>query len=980
MQKIKTTVLFFLFWMASFQCVFSSEIPPKLALVQREGGFYLLFSWNRPVSYSEKKQKNHYTVSFSSTASAPAQGLKQIITALPEQWHRMTLKQTGKHLEFSIDLPENAEVDATKKNNDVFISLQEKKENRGKKEKTEHKKKAEERQGVDSVAEAKPVDQKKRKTDISVIPYPPEKTEIDLNVSVPTVLKKTKSDSKISPSDSSGYRAASLSFPWQYKVSVAAFRRDGYLWLVFDHKGEFDFSVEKELYKDIIHEIVQIPHPYATIYRLITEKGYNPALRREGLLWVVDLMYQPMRSYHPLNLILQRKTPFGPRIFVPMQQSVRILEITDPEIGDLMYVAPVFSVGNGMASEYLFVDVSFLQTAQGLVIIPNVEDLKVLTTSAGIEIRGPEGGMRFSSEDILEVLEKATQNTDPLRQVFNIDAWRFKGCDYWQKLKELQNNVLQAEEKNKDVQRLVLARYYFANGMYPETLGILRTISIDNPSFEKLPGIPALRGAANFMMKRYDDALKDFNSPALRSDPEVSYWRFATLASLSKRPEQYLEQMKEGLSFIQSYPYPIKTHLALVGLKAAVGGADDFAVQNFMASADNSENSASEKDEIVFYQALWLESLGRDAEAREKMGKLAQGKNLYFRAFAGLEKLRMDLRAKTITPQERIKELERLSYAWRGGAYEYNLMMLLASAYQDQGNFSEMLYLLKDMQNRFQGKKEREKIQELMENVFQQIYLTKENESLSPITTIALYEEFKDLMPSGEKGSRIVRRLADQLVSMDLLTQAADLLEDQLKKPLNDREKGIVSTRLALVRLLNKEPDKVLGVMEETRKYHFSDQLKKLRAYIQAKALSELDKPEQAAALIANDHSLEAKKLRAEIYWRARMWDKAADALKELVNIPKKDTVLNAREAQNVLDWATALRLAGKSKIVIRLRENFMPYMKKTKLAEPFDFITKTSPLGLMDYRSVENEVQDVESFQTFLKKHSDKTRKKALP
>lgn len=97
--------------------------------------------------------------------------------------------------------------------------------------------------------------------------------------------------------------------------------------------------------------------------------------------------------------------------------------------------------------------------------------------------------------------------------------------------------------------------------------------------------------------------------------------------------------------------------------------------------------------------------------ARSEMKQLAEGTDFYFRAMGGLEKVRMDTRANAITPQERIEELERLSYAWRGGEFEYNLMTMLVAAYQDQKNFSQVLHILKDMQIRFEGLPESKNIQ-----------------------------------------------------------------------------------------------------------------------------------------------------------------------------------------------------------------------------------------------------------------------------
>ena len=133
-----------------------------------------------------------------------------------------------------------------------------------------------------------------------------------------------------------------------------------------------------------------------------------------------------------------------------------------------------------------------------------------------------------------------------------------------------------------------------------------------------------------------------------------------------------------------------------------------------------------------------------------------------------------------------------------------------------------------------------------------------------------------------------------------------------------------------------------------------------------------MKKTDEAAGLLENEDSEEAKMLRAEIFLQAQMWDTAADALKLLITKPQPNVPLTQREAQRVLDWAAALRLAGRPKVVMRLRDNFMPYIEKTNLAQAFDFITKTPQQGLLDYHQVANEVESAESFHSFAKEYTN--------
>lgn len=1002
MKKLKTvvTVLFFV-WLFAVQA-FAAVVPfPRLAVIQREKTTELIFSWPSAVSFSEKQDGRQYEVVFKSSSVPDTAGLDSVLPALPSELKQMSLSAEGNDLKFSVRLPPGYSAGAKASGVQVFVALS---ESGAEEKKAPAPAPAPAKETPKPVVQSPPAEQKPaapvdvptgpliddtpEKTEpmpqidvASVVPYAPGQTDVSLSLSSPKIFSKDKNpqDDKIITL-ASGYRSATLSFPWTRMTAVATFRRDGYLWIVFDRRGDFDFSLEREIYKDIIHEMIQVPHSHATIFRLVTEKGYNPSLRREGLMWIVDLMYQPLRPRQPIDLILQRKTPFGPRIFIPLDEAPQVLPLIDPEVGDLMYIVPVFAYGKGVPNQRSFVDVTFLPTAQGVVIEPTAEGVNVFASTSGLEVRGPKGGMRFSSEDILSFLAKTKAGSDPLTQTFDVSVWLLNDQNnYLQILKKLQNDVLEAPRGKKDVPRLILSRYYFANGLYPEAMSVLRVLVADNPDMDGHPSIIALRGAINFMMMRYAEAMQDLASPQMKDNDAAEFWRAATLAATSRTPDQYLMPMKENMAILQSYPQPVKTRLALAGLHAAVAGGDEFSIQNFMEAAYNSQNSDAENDEITFYHALWQETTGMYSLARTEMTTLAEGNNFYFRAMGGLEKVRMDTRAGAMSPEERIRELERLSYAWRGGEFEYNLMTMLVAAYQDQKDFSQVLHILKNMKIRFAGMPESEKITQLMEEIFQKLYLSSDENVISPVTAIALYDEFSDLTPPGEKGAQIIRRLADRLVSIDLLDRAAELLDGQLRQPIGAKERGLVATRLALVRLLNKEPDKALAALKLSEKANFSDKIKKQRLYIQAKALADLKQPEKAAELLEQDDSQEAKMLRAEIFWQAQIWDKAADALKVLINRPKPDVPLTPQEAQRVLDWAAALRLAGRPKVVIRLRENFMPYMEKTDLAEAFDFITKSPQQGLMDYRTVAKEVESAESFHTFAKEYTNLLKTQGL-
>lgn len=818
-----------------------------------------------------------------------------------------------------------------------------------------------------------------------------ENNNISLAIDEPQSIHKVSDKESKKENIDAGFRTMSLSFSWRQFVSMAAFKRHGYLWIVFDKfTSEFKFDMDLKLYPDIIHEIVQIPHSQATVFRILTANGYSPSIRREGLLWIVDLKYQPMQVGNEYPIILQRKSPFGPRLMVQLDKpaqgvhTANAISIIDPEVGDMFYIIPLYTLDKGIKLTRDFVDVQLLQTVQGLVIVPHVEDVEIYPTTRNIEVRSTAGGLRFSSEDILALLDKKKSKLPPLEQILDVELWKLNlsDKDFLPVLKGLLQSITKAEDKDaKNIKRLQLARYYFSNGFYPECLSILETIMADDENLRNHKALLALRGATNYMMMRYEEAYEDLSRPIYNDDGAVQFWLAATASILSKAPEDYVEVLRKNMAILQNYPQFVKTKMAIAGLRSGIAARDEFANQNFMEAAYSKQNTTEMQHEVDFYHALWQESVGMYSMAIKEMKKLADSTSYYYRALGGLEAIRIASEHGHMSLEERVHELERLSYAWRGDEFEYNLMRQLITLFHENKDYVKVLNTLNNMKMRFSHLEESKKIPDLMTDLFVKIFFDEEDHQMTPIQEIALFNDFKYLLPQGEEGVQIITKLADKLVKVDLLEQASKLLQETLAKPLTPEQRGVISTRLALILLLNHKPEVAVQVIKESDEQNivFSDKLKRQRVFIKAKGLSDLNKPSEAIEVLGDDESTEAQELRAEIYWQAQDWEKAADAMRPLIKKPAPKVQMSDEEAQKIMNWVAALRLAGRPKVVMRARENFMPFMEKTPLAKAFDFITKSPAQGVMDYREVAKEVEAVESFHSFAKDYMTQVKDKGL-
>lgn len=769
-------------------------------------------------------------------------------------------------------------------------------------------------------------------------------------------------------------RVASLSFSWNEPTAAAVFRRGGYLWVVFDRHQEVDVNLLRRLGAGIVTHIDQQQSRASTIVRMIVEPGYNPSVRREGLLWIVDLMRQPLKPATAIEVQPQPQSPVGPRLYLPVAEGGRTITVRDPEIGDSFIVVPVIPLGHGVYPSRSLPDLDMPVTAQGVVAIPKTERVSATSTRNGVDITAI-GGLRLSGDTArLEAMNRVGDES-VLSHVYDIRGWmRGPPEDYIKNRQDLLMAVADATGERKQRARLEMARFYFAHGFAAEAMGVLRTLEDEAPEMINSAPFRALRGGANYLMGRYAEAVDDLSHPSLAGVDEADFWRAAAQAALGD-PALQARTLRQTGGVLGAYPDRVKIPLALQAAEAAVDAADDLAAHNFLEAARTDVNTPGELAAITYLEGRLDEATGAYESAAEKWEEVEAGPSRYYRAKAARDRLELLAKMERLDRPELIKGLEDLRFAWRGGPFEFSLLMRLGGLYVEEEKWPEALRTYKIAASYFPQLPGSERAAEAMRQIFDKLYLEGAADGMSPITAIALFDDFRELTPTGAKGDEMIRRLADRLASMDLLDQAAALLDRQVKFRLQGVERARIGGRLGLVHLLNHDPESALKALLMTRAPETPAPLERQRNQLMARALADLDQIDEAIELLSGDESENAKLLRAEILWRKQDWKGAAKALADLVPAPARDATLDTTQARRVLDWATALTLANDDAGVATLRSRYLGAMQKTSYRDAFDLITAAPADGVIDYRTVADRIKQAENFQSFLSAYRDRLR-----
>ncbi len=786
-------------------------------------------------------------------------------------------------------------------------------------------------------------------------------------------VASVQGDASTSPEEAVGR----LVFKSRRPAALAMFRRAGWLWFVFDQPLPVDLTQVKKDGGAFVQKIESVPLAGGTALRLLVDPTYNPEARsdEDGKTWTISLSERPLLPKVSIEMAAvtdsaQSKLVLGTGV------NAKPWLINDPEVGDQIRVVTVTTAGLGIPKRYDLTDLTLLPTAQGAVIIPLSDNLEILSTQQTTEISVVGGGLQISDAEVRGDRPPPVAASDG--SLLDIPLW-YGTMPFLKEHRLLrsavdtmgnQTPIPTQEERNQT--RMALIRHLVAHGYDIEALGELDLMAREDPSQVDTPAFRAARGAANYLAGRYSEAVDDLSNPGLKNDASAQLWLALARARVDA-PGSQAEAVKNNAEILRLYPKDMKLRLGLDALSVAVAGKDTQTALTLQKILTDEALDGDQKAWVSYARARVQELLNGPVDNISKLYADAENSDSrLLRALAGKARIDFLLRNKKISIQDAIEGYERLRFSWRGGDFEFDLLKRLGELYMQAGDYPNGLRTLRDLAAGFSSRHGPSDGVQMRREAVVKLYLDGEADKMQPLTAIALYNEFQELLPSGAKGDQLIQRLADRLVSVDLLNEAADLLQQQIQNRLSGVDKGRVGARLALIYVLNRQPEKALDALKASEVQGMSLELLGQRRRLKARALADMGAHQDALALLDGDDTREADILRSEIYWKNGDWTQVAESLKGLVSmaVPSVETPIDDETAGIVVDWATALILAGDEQGVDRLRRLYGERMEKTAYRDEFLLLTAENEQGVPDYRTVPGKIKQVEDYRTaYLKK-----------
>ncbi len=698
------------------------------------------------------------------------------------------------------------------------------------------------------------------------------------------------------------------------------------------------------------------------------------SVERQNLTWRISISNRlnQMPAQNRINTVVDESTGHV-KLMAEIKNASRVIEFTDPAVGDTLYAIASEDQQQRIDQPRRYADLEILPASIGMVVRPLSDGLKVTRIDNFVLISSPNGitatpGATAGPSAVAGSDERAGARNEA--RLFDFPNWRQGGIMQLDKnVRSLQAGIAEAkkpEEKNALLMKLALL--YFANNFGQETLGMLRLIETDTPEMAKNPNFIALRGAASAMAGHYDEAIADLSHPAIQQHGEVNLWvGYAAAATEQWRmanrafpPDNYLL-----LQYPENIAAPFTIYMAESALR--LGKAEH--ANTLLATLDTMEGGFDPHygAAIQYLKGEAARQMGNPQEAIRLWRPVALGLDRLYHTKASLAMAMLRYQEKIIPAKTAIDELDSLRFAWRGDGLEIQVLQSLGRVkiadHQYLSGLEDLktAALLADVMH-----DDSQPIKDEMAAVFTDLFVNGGAKNVPPLEAVSIYNGFSAYMPDGEQGSVATLNFADNLITMDLLAQAAKLLEQQLQSPdMPAARKPAAYNKLAAVYLLDSIPEKALSTLAAAPAASaaaVSDE----RVLLRARAMSQLNRPDDAIAALSASNSADAQKLKADVLWRARKWKEAAATLQGM--LPEPDKGLTEAEAQLVVNAAVGYKLADDMPGLAAIKSRYLSPMDATSQRDTFRVVTRSGGSSkLSDRDTILKIAGEVDMFKGFL-------------
>lgn len=763
--------------------------------------------------------------------------------------------------------------------------------------------------------------------------------------------------------DSDGLR---VMFPLQVSTPAAAFRRGDTVWLVFDTAKPIDVEAIRARGGAMIGEVGRMPLDKGQAVRIRLTRPLVYSLSSEEVgketNWLLTLADKIPATPLPLMMSRNITDPALANIAIPFANPGLLHKLTDPDAGDMLYVVTAQRPVRGFIKRQDLVDLSLLESAHGIAIRPNSDEVGVEVGSDKV-ILGKKGGLTLSPVDI-----SAERAPTAVRPVFSPEGWR-KGQseNFVARQSELITAISAVDPAQRSLPRLDLAQFYMSRAMYHEAKAVTE-LMLSDPLNKEESGALIMHAIASILVGRPAQGLKDLANPVIGNSHDSQLWKALAYARQGKWADAR-EKFKNVEFAIASLPIDIQRIVTMEAMRASLEVKDYAGASKRRGEIEVVGVSPEAAPGFAVLRGRLAEALGHDKDALDDY-KFAVASNDR-QAAAEAKQLEVALRQKRdeIGKEDALRELETLSMTWRGDSIEVKTLQMLSKIYAENGRYRDALGAARTATRLQPNADASRQAQDLASDLFTQIFLGPKGDELPPVEALGMFYEFRELTPIGRRGDELIRRLADRLASIDLLDQAAELLQYQVDHRLEGAARAQVAARLSMIYLANRKPDMAISALRASRISDLAGELRQQRLLLEARAQSDVGRHDLALDIVSNVSGREVLRLRSDIFWAARRWRESAEQIELYYGDRFRDfKPLNAVEKSDIIRAAVGYALADDSIGLSRFREKYAPLMSESADRLAFEIASKPAAASSAEFAEIAKLAASVDTLDGFLR------------
>lgn len=774
-------------------------------------------------------------------------------------------------------------------------------------------------------------------------------------------------------------REYKVRFPFKQDVAVAAFERDQLFWLIFEKKIDFDISELENAAPELIkvHDVRVIDN--STTLRLKLDKRLLTDIGSSNSDWLLSIGELVLMDTKVLKLERKYKQDGHAIVQVNLSNLGKVHWFIDEKIGDKIAVVTAMGPARGVLKTHNFVEFTALPTVHGLAFSAVADDINVAANFDQVVVSSREGLSLTVGQNYTNQLELFSNGEIKRPSAIAFRDLEKDAPEFMSKRHELDRLIIESEdEKEQSIYRLEMVEFLLSYQLGNEALGMLEFERIKSPTSASSARFKSLEGAAYTIAGKYKKAINVLSAVAIRNNRTATMFRAYAFSKIGSHQEA-LKEFDSSLAMLAQLPAKMEAEFLIAAIESALALPKLNIAQKHLIMLRNVMETDAQRARYWLLMARFSQMNDETKEALLRYKAAVEFDIRPVSAEANGQITMLKYKDGIIDIDEAIDQLNSNVVMWRGDNIEQVNTLNLGKLYMDKGEYRNGLSLLKTAASKLKSNDTGmgRDTAKYMADVFETLYLGNKANEMLPFKALSLFYDFKELTPIGRKGDEMIRNLADRLIDVDLLDQAIELLDHQVYKRLNGIAKADVASKLAMVQLLNYQPEAAIQTIAKSRVANMPMHIARKRDLLEARALVEIGRIQSAITRLEGYEGKDISIIKSEAYWRGNYWQKAGEEFETMVlNRWQDDKPLLDNERHLLLRSAIAYKMANDNLSLGRLRKQYMRKMENTSHAGSFNLVVDEAETNAGEFRKLAREIAEIDMLKEFISDYRENEAK----